>query len=57
MLGNLEKIINTINESISKHDYEKAFFILIMSVGKLDEEERVEVFIYYKKHLMNNYKK
>jgi len=51
MLGNLEEIINTINESISKHDYEKAFFLLIMTVGKLDEEERVELFIYYKKYV------
>ena len=56
MLGNLEEIINIINESISKHDYEKAFFILIMTVGKLDEEERAEVFIYYKKYFMNYYK-
>ena len=56
MLGNLEEIINIINESISKNDYEKAFLILIMTVGKVDEEERVELFIYYKKYLMNDYK-
>jgi hypothetical protein len=50
-------IKNTINESISKNDYEKAFIMLVMSVGKLDEEERIDIFIYYKRYLLDLYSK
>ena len=50
-------IKNTINESISKNDYEKAFIMLVMSVGKLDEEERIDILIYYKRYLLDLYSK
>lgn len=48
-------IKNTINESISNNDYEKAFFILVMSVGKLDDDERIDILIYYKRYLLDFY--
>ena len=48
-------IKNTINESISNNDYEKAFFMLVMSAGKLDDDERIDILIYYKRYLLDFY--
>ena len=48
-------IKNTINESISNNDYEKAFFMLVMNMGKLDDDERIDILIYYKRYLLDFY--
>ena len=50
-------IKNTINESISNNDYEKAFFMLVMNMGKLDDDERIDILIYYKRYLLDFYSK
>jgi intergrase/recombinase len=42
-----------IDDFISKNDYRKAFLILVVFMGKLNDIEKNEVIEYYNDHLVN----
>lgn len=41
-------IIEIIDKSIKNNDFKKAFFLLILLLGKLDENDKNDVLVYYK---------
>jgi len=47
-------IIDMIDECIANNDYKKAFFVIIMLIGKLEENDKNDVFVYYKHKFLSN---